>query len=226
MLYKGEHAPHRKAVGTSAERGHYGQDGGTPSTRLCHANMAGRPKSHGAERAINQRTKKRHVRNRKAMNLAHEIANAQGIELNHTGTGTLDALQYLLDRTQSLLEWAVSQTDELEPDEFWLIARDAQGNRVWSPHYKFILESELRDQLMDIASKMEGLDIAARRTALAEAQAALIQRFMKLVLDKLELTSTQRELLGPAMREALPLIQGTATSVNPIVEQQPNADAA
>jgi hypothetical protein len=180
----------------------------------------------------NQGRRRRANQNHKGMAIATQIAEAQGLDLHAAEpTSTLDALQLVLDRSVALLKWAIDQTDQVpqtaanerghdEAGGFWLRSLDANGNTVFKPHEKYELETSLRKEVMELASRMEGLDIADRRTRLAEAQATVVQRFMKSVLDRLNLTSEQQAALGPAMRAALPLIEGTASVVPSHEESQ------
>lgn len=124
-----------------------------------------------------------------------------------------DVLDECLRRAVGDMRFAGSHVDHLPVEEFWVDRIDAQGNRLVEPHPWIQLEHAVRTEVVDIAARLSGLDLDERRVAIAEAQAALLQRALQVALEKVGLTPDQRKMLGPALREARDILEGTATEV-------------
>lgn len=123
-----------------------------------------------------------------------------------------DALQEILGRAVSHMRIAATQVDKLRPSELWAYKFDAQGNRLVEPSKWLRAETAARKEVMEIAGRMAQLDIDGRRVAVEEAEALFITRFLDAVLDGLNLTDEQRGLLGPALDNAMPLIEGVVAA--------------
>lgn len=167
-----------------------------------------------ARQRPNSRAAARHGK-RMALGEALEAANRLGLEKGLLNRNILDDTAAIwgevLDRITQLFRYVQGEVNALEQDEFWVRKVDAQGNVLVEPNRWVQLERDLQDQLVEILGKVDGLDIEERRVTIEEAKAALVARFMDAVLDKLELTKEQQGLIGAAVEDALPIIEGTAT---------------
>ena len=70
-----------------------------------------------------------------------------------------------------------------------------------------------RDRLSRFAKVASDMGIEDRKLHVAEAQTALMGRFVEGVLGRVELTPEQRKAIGPAVRAELATINGTASEV-------------
>lgn len=123
-----------------------------------------------------------------------------------------DALQEVLGRAVAHMRIAATEVDRLKPTDLWAYKFDAQGNRLVEPSKWLRAETVARKEVLEIASRMAQLDIDGRRVAVEEAEALFITRFLDAVLDQLNLTDEQRGLLGPALDNAMPLIEGVVAA--------------
>lgn len=167
--------------------------------------MAGRNRSEKGR--PNQRTTSRKQANKENFAKVLELRKYYDMP-RPTGITMADVLQESLERVVGLMRLAGSKVDEVELEGFW---EDTVAGK--QPDKWFRLETALRREAVDIAARMMGLDIDARRVALAEAEAKLVERYIQAVLGKLELTPAQRRLIGPALREARAVIEGTAEEI-------------
>jgi hypothetical protein len=123
--------------------------------------------------------------------------------------GTLpEVLDEVLRRAVGHFRFAAAQVDELPADHAFTVSKDAHGNLVYKPHWWIEAERVAREEVADLALRMSGLDIDARRVAIAEAQAALMVRALQTAVESIGLTSEQRKALGPALRAARELLIG------------------
>lgn len=179
--------------------------------------MAGRGKGPLAAIASphtrNQRSRKRQKDNRRTIRELKELTDLYDVQ-SPLEIGTLpDVLDECLRRAVGDMRFAGAHVDALAAEDFWVDRIDAQGNRLVEPHPWIQLEKATRTEVVDIAARLAGLDLDERRVAIAEAQAALLQRALTYALNQIGLTKDQRAKLGPALREARGILEGTATDI-------------
>lgn len=168
----------------------------------------------GPEAAKTKRERRRHAdrkrRNAATINELTATAAAHGVRAPDN-VGTLpEVLDEVLRRAVAHFRFAAHQVDELPADDAFTVSLDAQGNKVYKPHWWIMAEQTAREEVADLALRMSGLDIDARRVAIAEAQAALMVRALQTAVESIGLTSDQRKALGPALRAARELLTGVA----------------
>ncbi len=81
------------------------------------------------------------------------------------------------------------------------------------PAVLVVFNSE-RDRLARFAKVASDMGIEGRKLNVAEAQTAMMGRFVEGVLSRVELTQEQRKAIGPAVRAELETINGTAADVS------------
>lgn len=153
---------------------------------------------------------KRRKRNQRTLQGLRREAESLGV-VAPANVGTLpEVLDEVLRRAVGYFRFAASMVDDLDPDHMYTESLDAQGNRVYKPHWYIEAERAAREEVADLALRMSGLDIDARRVAIAEAQAVLMTRALQSAIESIGLTADQRKLLGPALRNARAMLTGTS----------------
>jgi hypothetical protein len=169
-------------------------------------------RTHPATRIPKKKVRRRHAdrkrRNAATINELTATAAAHGVNAPRD-VGTLpEVLDEVLRRAVAHFRFAAHQVDELPADHAFTESIDANGNKVYKPHWWIQAEQVAREEVADLALRMSGLDIDARRVAIAEAQAALMVRALQTAVESIGLTSEQRKALGPALRAARELLVG------------------
>ena len=68
------------------------------------------------------------------------------------------------------------------------------------------LQMNIMDKLSKYSRAAADMGIDERQMKLAERQTEMVGKLLEVVMDKLELTPAQRKQVGPAIREALPML--------------------
>jgi hypothetical protein len=168
--------------------------------------MAGSKTVSVAKPQPNQRTRRRKAANRRKLAAVRALAADYDVApaINSADLGTV--LDEVLRRCVADFRMAASEADKVKAEDFWVTKVDANGNQLVEPHPWVQYEKMAREELTDAALRMASIDLEGRRVAIAEAHAALLQRALKVALERLSLTPEQRRLLGPALREARALL--------------------
>lgn len=114
-----------------------------------------------------------------------------------------EALQHAMDLTYGQLIYASQRVAQLEEEQVFV---NSISGKI--PHHWIRFQRQLTKELADYAKVAANVGIAERRTALQEAEADMVGRYLEAVLGELGLSEEQRKLLGPAMRRHLTLVQG------------------
>jgi hypothetical protein len=68
------------------------------------------------------------------------------------------------------------------------------------------LQMSIMDKISKYSRAAADMGISERQMQLAEVQTAMMGQLLERVMDRLELTPAQRKQVGPAIREALPML--------------------
>lgn len=142
-------------------------------------------------------SKTRRNANRKMLRKARDLALVTGdVEAN---IDPADAFQYVLDRAFHMLQNASEGVSDLKADEIW---RDTMVGRI--PNEWIRLETDLRQEVFALSSKMISLGIDDRKARASEIMAAVLAPVLKGILDDLQLNKTQQakaqEVIGRHLR--------------------------
>lgn len=74
------------------------------------------------------------------------------------------------------------------------------------------LQMQIMDKLKQYSRAAGDMGISERQMQLAEQQTAMMGDLLEAVMAKLDLTPVQRKQVGPAIREALPMLTQGSTS--------------
>lgn len=143
-------------------------------------------------------------KNSKLLHAAREEAARQsaGVKLD---MDPIDALQECLDGAVSMLRWAGVKAAKVPDDKVMVMT--AFGP---IPNQYVRLEQDMRKEVAGLAARMVDLDIADRSVRLQEAKAMLIVQAIQAAARKAGIPRDQIKLLGPALRDELLTIEGTA----------------
>lgn len=72
------------------------------------------------------------------------------------------------------------------------------------------LQMNIMDKISKYSRAAADMGISERQMQLAEAQTAMMGQLLEAVMDRLDLTPSQRKQVGPAIREALPMLTAGA----------------
>lgn len=72
------------------------------------------------------------------------------------------------------------------------------------------LQLQIEDRLVKYARAAADVGINERQMQLAEQQTAMMGKLLEAVMDRVDLTPKQRKLVGPAIREAMPMLTAGA----------------
>jgi hypothetical protein len=174
----------------------------------------------------NQRTRRRRARNRRTVSEIRALCEHYEVQAAQIGD-VADVLDECLRRAVGDMRFAAGYVDDLPIDDFWVKKVDAHGNILVEPHPWVQLEKLSREEVVEIATRMAGLDIDERRVALQEAQAALLQRALRVAMEAVGLTPEQQKLLGPALRNARAVLEGAAVEgTADLLSEEPTTPAA
>jgi hypothetical protein len=162
------------------------------------------------KKEVNRRTVSK--KNRKLFREAVALANDGHVPIL-SGMRSIDVIQEVLDRAVAMMRFAQAEVDKLSIDELWVRRIDAQDNVIVEPHRWIQMEQVLRTEALEIADRMEKLNIDERRITLQEAESHLIQLAIRQVLAQLDLTPEQTKKVGPALRAAQDIFDGTAREI-------------
>lgn len=168
--------------------------------------MPGQPRT----RQIASRRKRITNDARKARSVAYAELVRDAAELGverPTGTTAGAVLQEVLDRTVGHYRYAASEVDKLTLQEFWVHGVDDVGNTIVEPNKWYKLESELRAEIVRLASRMEDLGLAERQVQLEEARAALVVAAIRDAAREAGLNQAQMRKLGQGLRSRLEAAQ-------------------
>ncbi len=70
------------------------------------------------------------------------------------------------------------------------------------------LRAEEGDRLAQIAKTAAAMGLDERQVQMSERMTAMMGSLLEAVMDKIDLTPKQREAMGPAIRESLPMLMG------------------
>jgi hypothetical protein len=112
------------------------------------------------------------------------------------------AIRAVLHATAGDLAYA--QAKLLEVSENGIL--DEKGR----PHVWYRLRENKLLQVAKVAKMATDMGVSERMANLAAEQTAMMGEFLEEVVEAVGLTKEQRKLLGPAIREALPTIEGEA----------------
>jgi len=130
------------------------------------------------------------------------------------GVGTVEALQFCLDRAMTALYVAATMADDVPVEEFWVRFVDAQGNTRVEPNKWWKLEQALREEVSGLASDMTRLGIAERQVAVEEQKAAWVLAAIRAAAADAGLSNDQVRLLGEGIRTRL--IEGPAVPADEV----------
>lgn len=172
----------------------------------------------GGTRASRRKAQARKKRNLRTIAEITAEAAAHGVRAPHDIGSLPDIMDEVLRRAVGHFRFAAAMVDSLDVEDSFTRSVDAQGNTVWKEHWWIQAERACREEVAELAGRMSGLDIDARRVAVAEAQAALMMRAMQTAIETLKLTPAQRKELGPALRQARALLTNTPDPTNEDIE--------
>jgi hypothetical protein len=156
----------------------------------------------------NRRHAKAKRRNLKTIIEVTAEAAAQGVQAPSNVGSLPEVMDEVLRRAVGHFRFAAAQVDKLPLDQAFTLSIDAQGNIVHKEHWWIQAERACREEVSDLALRMSGLDIDARRVAIAEAQAVLMTRALQSAIESIGLNPEQRRALGPALRQARAMLVG------------------
>lgn len=173
--------------------------------------MPGAPVKAARRKAVRPNATARAAKKRKAHRKLYAELNTlaleAAVERPTRGLFAGDVLQIILERLFGHWAYASQMVNQLGPEAIWY--QDSWG--AWHLNKWYNLERSLSKDLERVCTVMEQLGLTARFAAVEEEKALMVGKYMASVLEKLELTPAQRKALRPAMDEALPLLEGTAT---------------
>lgn len=116
------------------------------------------------------------------------------------------------------LRYAHLIVDDLNPRSIW-IARTGGGAKQGDADYSYSVQlnawvryrDELRDKIARIANEMARNGLAERAVRIQEQEQSLVVHFLETIVDQLDLSPAQRARLGPAVRDSLPILEGSST---------------
>ena len=162
--------------------------------------MAGRPqtrKNRRKGRRLGPKTKQRALLKDALRKSAIEAPDMQAVPD--------EALQAVLDRTYSMLAFAMKKVDRLNGTELWRNTREGRVPNEW-----IRLEQDLRAEVAYISGRMIDLNIEGRKANAAELMASAIAPVLKRILSELELTDEQRKAAPRIVRQHLTLLEKPA----------------
>lgn len=118
-------------------------------------------------------------------------------------TSPAEAMGFVLDLTFGQMVYAYYKVSQLDEDEYWVKPKGG-GTEYLNKHIRHL--TSLKEETVKYAKAAGDLGIAERLTALAEGQADLIAKYVMAVMGSLKLTPEQEELLGPAIRQQMPML--------------------
>jgi hypothetical protein len=172
--------------------------------------MAGKSKK-GGMRAMTKREAVKRTERKRALAQAIALANEHGIETSFgmTPPNTVRLMEQVATRTHDLMVWVQSKVNEIKEGDFWVYGFDSDGNRIAEPNKWFQLETALREELFEMASRMTGHDIDVRRVRIEELQIQNLSQALKLATQDIGLSQEQTMKLGSALRTRISQIEGT-----------------
>ena len=117
------------------------------------------------------------------------------------------AIQAVLNVAAGQFAYATAMVGGLSEAQMF---EEAIGGAV--PNRWVRLQLNIMDRLKQYSRAAADMGINERQMQLAEAQTAMMGELLEAVMAKLDLTPKQRKQVGPAIREALPML--TAGSQN------------
>jgi hypothetical protein len=163
---------------------------------------------HGQSSAVTlapksqQRTVKRRNRNARTYGELMRMARDNGVS-RLPGQTAPQVLQEVLDRCVANWRWACDQLDNLEPEEFWVVKVDAQGNILTEPCKWYRLERSASEEVERVAGLVASLGISERLVQVEEAKAVLLVKAVRDAALDAGLDDGQVKALGSALRERL-----------------------
>jgi hypothetical protein len=149
------------------------------------------------------------AKNKRALHLARQEAarNAEGVRLD---IDPADALQEVLDRAVSMLRFAGSKADELPESDVMVNTAFGPMLNAWAR-----LETDLRQEVGALASRMVQIGIADRAVRVQEAKAALLVQAIMAAARDAGIPRDKVRALGPALRTQLAALEGGTTDAEP-----------
>jgi hypothetical protein len=111
------------------------------------------------------------------------------------------AIQAVLNTAAGQFAYATAMVGGLSEAQMF---EEAIGGAV--PNRWVRLQLNIMDRLAKYTRAAADMGINERQMKLAEVQTAMMGKLLEAVMDKLDLTPKQRKQVGPAIREALPML--------------------
>jgi hypothetical protein len=128
-----------------------------------------------------------------------------------TPAGAMNAVMRL---AAGQLAYATRKVAELDDHELFVQGFNPESGAIVNvPHHWLALQRACMADLAKYGKMCADAGIAERGAVLAEKQTEIVATLLEKVVESLDLTPTQRDLLGPAIRREMTVLEGTPIDV-------------